>query len=56
MSTNYAPIMQWKADESELYCVRFSRDETALFTLGSEDKVPFAAPGRAISEQRVSST
>lgn len=39
MSTNYTPIMRWKADDSELHCVRFSRDETALFTLGTEDKV-----------------
>lgn len=39
MSTNYSPIMQWKADESELSCVRFSRDETAIYTLGTDNKI-----------------
>jgi len=39
MSINNSPIMHWKADETELYCVRFSPDETNLYTLGTEDKV-----------------
>jgi hypothetical protein len=48
MSTNYSPIMRWKADEAEISCVRFSRDETAIYTLGTEDKVRGRARTRVL--------
>lgn len=35
MSTNYSSIMKWKMDDSDLSCVRFSRDETAVYTVSA---------------------
>ncbi|KAL6066371.1 WD repeat-containing protein 91 [Balamuthia mandrillaris] len=39
MMSSSTPIMQWQADPTELSCVRFSRDETAIFTLGTTNEI-----------------
>lgn len=39
MSTNFSPIMKWKAEEGEIHCIRFSPNETAVYTVGSSGEV-----------------
>jgi hypothetical protein len=47
-TSSFKPIVGWKAHNGEVAGVQFSYDETALFTIGTDNKVWKMRPVRSV--------